>query len=402
MAFSSPEQDCRLGCLRQTVPLADASVPTLAGERLVPQSKLGNAADINFVLTSLEQGANQRSQGNLRSGRNFAMRNHAVKIAVGPLVVAAIIALFSTRADAQEKIWKHGLINAKADAGIFLMVSTRDFAKKEGLKLEVSQFKDDQLALKALIAGELDSFEGGPQGVFAADAKGGDVKLLGCHWVVVPHGIYASDKISKVQDLKGKQIAVSAPNSMPDMLARSALAKFGVSDTEVKLAAVGGDRDRYQALVGGVVDAAVVSNEYQPIAPKDVHLVIAGRDAVPNFLRVCIISSAAKLKARGDDAVKFLAAEMNALKYALSHKAETVALTKKVTHEKPDDPRAAFVYDDAVEHHAVDPTLPLPKQKFEWIEDQLVKAHKLNKALPVEQVTAPEYREKALKLAGHS
>ena len=40
------------------------------------------------------------------------MRNHAVKIAVGPLVVAAIIALFSTRADAQEKIWKHGLINA--------------------------------------------------------------------------------------------------------------------------------------------------------------------------------------------------------------------------------------------------------------------------------------------------
>src|SRR6478736_292021 len=56
MAFSSPEQDCRPGCLRLTVPLADASVPTLAGERLVSQSKLGNAADINFVLTSFEQG----------------------------------------------------------------------------------------------------------------------------------------------------------------------------------------------------------------------------------------------------------------------------------------------------------------------------------------------------------
>src|SRR6185437_7117238 len=199
---------------------------------------------------------------------------------IGLLAIVATAALAGLVASgaAQEKVWKHGLINAKADAGIFLMVSTRDFAKKEGLKLEVSQFKDDQLALKALIAGELDSFEGGPQGVFAADAKGGDVKLLGCHWVVVPHGIYASDKISKVQDLKGKQIAVSAPNSMPDMLARSALAKFGVSDTEVKLAAVGGDRDRYQALVGGVVDAAVVSNEYQPIAPKNIHLLVAGRD----------------------------------------------------------------------------------------------------------------------------
>ena len=195
------------------------------------------------------------------------------KVAIGTIVVAAIFAALSAPAGAQEKVWKHGLINAKSDAGIFLMVSTRDFAKKQGLKIEISQFKDDQLALKALIAGELDSFEGGPQGVFAADSKGGDVKLLGCHWIVVPHGIYANDKIAKVEDLKGKQIAVSAPNSMPDMLARSALAKYGVSDTDVKLAAVGGDNDRYQALIGGVVDAAVVSNEYQPVAPKNIHLV---------------------------------------------------------------------------------------------------------------------------------
>jgi len=303
---------------------------------------------------------------------------------------------------AQEKVWRHGLINAKSDAGIFLMVSTRDFAAKQGLKLEVSQFKDDQLALKALIAGELDSFEGGPQGVFAANSKGADVRILGCHWVVVPHGIYAKDTIKKVEDLKGKQIAVSAPNSMPDMLARSALAKFGVADSDVKLAAVGGDRDRYQALVGGVVDAAVVSNEYEPIAPKNIHLLVAGRDAVPNFLRVCIVTTAKKLAERGDDAVKFLTAEMNALRFALSHKAETVALTREITHAKPDDPRAAFVYDDAVAHHAVDPTLPLPTEKFAWIQAQLVKAGKLKAPLDVKSVTAPEYREKALQAAGAS
>lgn len=325
------------------------------------------------------------------------MRRTGIYVA-GALLAAAL----AGTASAQEKVWKHGIINPKSDAGIFMMVSTGDFANQQGLKIELVNFKDDQLGLKALIAGEVDSFEGGPQGVFSADSKGADARILGCHWVVVPHGIYAKDSIKSVKDLKGKQIAVSVPNTMPDLLARSALEKFGVDPKDVKLAAVGGDRDRYQALVGGVVDAAVVSNEYQPVAPKAVHLLVAGRDAVPNFLRVCIISSAAKLKARGDDAVKFLAAEMNALKYALSHKAETVALTKKITHQKPDDPRAAFVYDDAVEHHAVDPTLPLPKQKFEWIEDQLVKAHKLSKPLPVEQVTAPEYREKALKLVGHS
>src|ERR1700687_5866173 len=211
-----------------------------------------------------------------------------------PAIFAAAMAC-AVPATAQEKVWKHGLINTKADAGIFLMVSKRDFAAKQGLKLEISQFKDDQIALKALIAGEVDSFEGGPQGVFAADSKGADAKILGCHWVVVPHGIYAKEGINKVADLKGKSIAVSAPNSMPNMLAREALAKYGVSDTDVKLAAVGGDRERYQALTGGVVDAAVVSNEYEPIAPKNIHLLVAGRDAAPNFLRLCISPSAKKL-----------------------------------------------------------------------------------------------------------
>jgi NitT/TauT family transport system substrate-binding protein len=299
-----------------------------------------------------------------------------------------------------QQVWRHGLIKAKADAGIFLMVTTRDFAKKQGIDLKISEFRNDQLALKALISGELDSYEGGPQGDFSADAKGGDARILGCHWVVVPHGIYAKDSIKKVSDLKGKKIAVSAPNSMPDMLARAALRKYGVSPSDVNLAAVGGDRDRYQALVGGVVDAAVVSNEYEPIAPKGIHLLVAGRDAVPNFLRVCIMSSEKVLAKKGDAAARFLAAEMTALRYALSHRDETLALTRKVIHAKPNDPRPAFVYDDAVKHHAVDPSLPLPLNKLSWIQDQLVKAGKLKKPLNVKSVTAPQYREKALKLAG--
>lgn len=322
------------------------------------------------------------------------------RIGLAAIVAAATICAISIPAAAQEKVWKHGLLNAKSDAGIFMMVSRRDFAAKQGLKIELSQFKDDQIGLKALIAGEIDSFEGGPQGVFSADSKGGDAKILGCHWVVVPHGIYATAAIKKVEDLKGKSIAVSSPNTMPDMLARSALAKYGVSDKDVKLAAVGGDRERYQALVGGVVEAAVVSNEYEPVAPKNIHLLVAGRDAVPMFLRVCLISSAKVLAARGDDAVKFLAAEMNALRFALSHKDETVALTREINHAKPDDPRPGFVFDDAVAHKAVDPTLPIPAEKIQWLQEQLVKAGKLAKPLDLKTVAAPEYRERALKLVG--
>lgn len=317
------------------------------------------------------------------------------------VALAGVVAfLMPVAAHAQTKPWRHALLNAKADAGIFMMAAKRGFAEKLGLKIELLQVKDDQIGLKALIAGEVDSFEGGPQGVFAAAARGADVKIIGCHWIVLPHGIYAREGIQKVEDLKGKSVAVSAPNSMPDMLARFALAKYGVQANEVKLAAVGGDRERYQALAGGVVQAAVVSNEYQPDMPKDMHLLVAGRDAVPNFLRVCMVTSGKVLAERGDDAVRFLAAEMQGLRYALSHKAETIALTQEIIHAKPDDKRAAFVYDDAIAHKAVDADLPIPADKLNWMQEQMVKAGKLKEPLPLSKVTAPEYRERALELVG--
>jgi len=315
-------------------------------------------------------------------------------------IVAAATALALAAPAAAQPVWRHGLIKAKADAGIFMMVTTRDFAKKQGIKLEFSEFRNDQIALKALLAGQLDSFEGGPQGVFSADAHGADVRILGCHWVVVPHGIYAKDSVKKAADLKGKTIAVSAPNSMPDMLARFALEKYGVNPKDVKLAAVGGDHDRYNALVSGVVDAAVVSNEVEPVMPKNLHLLVAGRDALPNFLRVCMMTSQKVLDRKGKEAAHFLAAEMSALHYALGHKAETVALTKKLIHAKPNDPRPEFVFDQAVQHHMVDPTLPLPMNKFEWIENLLVTSGKLKKKIDPNTVTAPKYREEALKMSG--
>jgi NitT/TauT family transport system substrate-binding protein len=328
------------------------------------------------------------------------VRTAVRQTALAVLAAITTVGFVSSPVSAQEKPWKHALLNAKADAGIFMMAAKRGFAEKQGLKVDLLQVKDDQIGLKALIAGEVDSYEGGPQGVFSAVARGADVKIVGCHWVVLPHGIYVSNNIKSIADLKGKSIAVSAPNSMPDMLARFALQKDGVDPAQVKLAAVGGDRERYQALIGGVVEGAVVSNEYQPEMPNTVHLLVAGRDALPNFLRVCIVTSGKVLKERPDDLVHFLAAEMQGFRYVLSHKAETVALTREVIHAKPDDPRPSFVYDDAIAHQAVDPELPLPMEKFKWMDDQLVAAGQLKAPVDLASVVDPGPREKALKLVG--
>src|SRR5215467_12112590 len=135
------------------------------------------------------------------AGRQRERRGQEMKMPILARLVAAgaMLAAAAGAAAAQApKPSKHGIIAPKADAGFLLMAAKRGFAEREGLKLELLE-----------------------------------VKIMGCHWVVVPHGIMVKAGIDKMEDLKGKAIAVSAPGSFPDMLARVALAKFNIAPSDV-------------------------------------------------------------------------------------------------------------------------------------------------------------------------
>ena len=319
---------------------------------------------------------------------------------IGAVAGVLLVAGAHSAGAAESNTWRHGLLDAKSDAGILLMVG-QGFGQKEGLKLDLLEFHNDIIELQALVAGQLDSYEGGPGAAIAAAARGADVKIVGCHWPGLPHGIFVRDDINSIADLKGKTIAVSAPSSMPDLLARSVLAQNHIAIADVHLASLGNDGDRYKAMVAGIAQAAVVSREYVPIAKKQgVKLLVAGQDAMPNYLRTCIFMTGKTIATRHDDAVRFAAAEMNALHYALTHRDAALTLTYKLAKIVATDPRPAYIYDWAVKDHAVDPTLPLPRDKLAWMENQLVKLGKLPKPVDIDQVIDPSVREGALKLAG--
>src|SRR6266849_4797395 len=193
-------------------------------------------------------GANHRSAHMARYRRSRVVRFTAM---------LAVTAALADSASAQDlKIWRHGIIEAKSDAGILYMASKRDFAGKLGLKLDFVQLKNDAIALKALLAGELDSYEGGAGGAMAAAARGADVKFVGCNWLAAPHGVYVRPGIASMADLKGKSVAVSTPGSFPEIFARAAFEKAGIPAGQVRFAALGSDTDRYKALIAGVVDGA--------------------------------------------------------------------------------------------------------------------------------------------------
>ena len=233
-----------------------------------------------------------------------------------------------------------------------------------------------------------------------AGARGTGVKIVGCTWPGVPQVVLAKAEIKTLADLKGKTVAISSPGSLPDLLFRGMLDAANVPFSDVKLATQGADLDRYKSLISGITDAAVVSNEFEAVMPPNIKVLAKGNTAVPKFIRLCIATSSKVLAERRADLVNFLAAEMDAYKYAAAHRDETIKLAHEMTHAKPDDNRAAFITDQALKDKQIDPTLAIPADRIDWMQQLFVKAGVIPKAVPTASLIDTSVRDDAAKLAG--
>jgi NitT/TauT family transport system substrate-binding protein len=329
---------------------------------------------------------------------NFDISKSGWRLGLLLAFLAAVIA--ASAAKAQElKPWRHGVVEAKSDAGFVFMASKGGFAEKQGIKIEMMQFKGDALALRALLAGELDSYEGSPGAPIIAGSRGADIKITGCYWPGLTYGIYAKPGIAGPQDLKDKAMAISSPGALPDLMARAVLEKYNIAASDVRFSIMGSDSDRFKAVSAGIVDAAAASTEFVPIAEKSgIKLLVHAHDVVPNYLRFCTFVSGKALAERGEDTAKFLAAEMAAWKFALDNRDKVIALTQEITNSKSDDPRPAYIFDEVKRYSAIDPAMPIPVEKLTWMRDLLIKTGNLTVPVEINKLIDEAPRKRALEL----
>ena len=183
------------------------------------------------------------------------------------------------------------------------------------------------------------------------------------------------------------------------MLVNAILEQNKIPATDVRFANLGGDLDRFKAVVAGVADAGIVAAEFMAVAPKDVKMLIAGHDALPNYVRLCLTMTGKTIASRREDAIDFVAAEMNALKFSVSHRDETIKLTQETINAKPDDPRPGYAYDDTLKRGAIDPMVRLPLDKLNWMQSELVKAGNLKSPIDLGKITDADIRAEAAKRA---
>lgn len=294
--------------------------------------------------------------------------------------------------------WRHGMITAKADAGFSaLFAQEKGFFEKHGLRVDISEFEGSSQLTQATLAGGLDSAENNADPVLKALAAGGEMTAIGSTIAGVAYNIYAGPEIESLADMEGKTLGVSKPGAFPDLVTRAMMIHEGVDPEGIVLVNAGDDVTRYQALVAGRIDATAASAEFVPQAEDDgVHTIAEAAEILPNWPRFIIWGNPESLDAKPEAAVRFLAAMIESLQYALDNEEEVIEFTADLLNVEPDDTRLSFTYE--TQAPLVSPTAEVPVDKLRFVADFLAEAGEIENELDVDSIVDPSFQERALEL----
>lgn len=230
------------------------------------------------------------------------------------LMLAALAAFaFAGPAAAAEK-FKVGYLRVMDDAQA-IAAFEGGFYKKQGLDVELVEFKSGTDLIKAIVGGQLDTGVLGFTNAVAWASKGADLKVVGG----AQHGYHAivvrdDTGIKTVGDLKGKTLASQAEGSTADTVLKGVVLKnAGLKADDVNVMGVS-PQVAVQSLIGKRVDAAFLfepqASIAQLVAPvKQIYEI----GEVWPFPCMVVITSGDTLKKRRDDVWKSLDAQKEAI-----------------------------------------------------------------------------------------
>jgi NitT/TauT family transport system substrate-binding protein len=142
--------------------------------------------------------------------------------------------------------------------------------EKYGLRIEHVYIRGQSPALAALGGDELQFNYGAADGSLPGIAAGVEAKFIASPLIKLPYVLVARKDIRRPEDLKGKSIGVTRPGDLSARLSRAVIRKFGLTTDEVTIRPIGGSQtERYQAMLGNVVQAILVTPPLDIRAKQD-------------------------------------------------------------------------------------------------------------------------------------
>ena len=187
--------------------------------------------------------------------------------------------------------------------------------------------------IAALANNDIEFVQSGAAPFINYAARGGDVVLLGCLAnKVIDYVLIAHPSISRIEQLRGKTIAISRAGDQTYYYVRDILKRYGISLKEVRLVQTGLQPERVAALRQGLVMASILNRPNNLVLEQEGYKRLLDIEdlKLPAGVR-CLITTRKLLKSRPATAENFAMAWLESIRFILTQKKETKQIISKYT-----------------------------------------------------------------------
>ena len=279
-----------------------------------------------------------------------------------------------------------------AEAGIF---------RKQGLQVDVVEYRGGATALRALLAGEVDAGMLGITDAIVAASKGAKVAVYVVSQPVTPyHFVARKEAGATFPALVGRNVGVAGIGATAYHMARIILARSGVDPERMKYVVVGSPADRFRALVAGKIDATVVTDTEMAKLAQYPEILSLARSAtvVPEIPYISGMAKEEYLQKHPETVYGLTKAIIQANRWIAANKAGTLEVLKKLRKEEP--PEVLSRAYDLTDPRLWGPNGDLTESAYRFTADFLVKVGYMAAAPPYDGIFDRRFVDRALKELG--
>lgn len=259
------------------------------------------------------------------------------------IIVVVVITAAYTLQPKTEEVIRVGHLKDDHHSALFI-AQAKEMYEKEGLKVETIEFNAGPDLVKAAATGQIDiGFCGTPPAVTGI-AKGVPIKIVAAVNQEGSGIVVREDAgIQKIEDLKGKTIAIPMKGSIQDVLLHMTLKEHGINPEEVNIIEMQVPL-MPKALEAGKIDGFIAWEPYVSMAEQKGygHAIAYSRDIWKDHPCCVVIATDQFIKEHPDQLRKFLKVHVEATEYLNTHKNESASIVAEALGTDPAVEKRAF------------------------------------------------------------
>ena len=294
------------------------------------------------------------------------------------------------------------IINTSATGAVALnhMLSSGKYFEKFGVNAQISNLTSGNQIVAALASGSADiTILSGLVGILPGIEQGMDLKVLGGTQVVSTSALFSGDpQIRTAADLGGKTLGTGAVGSELYEVFSALLTKYRIPRTDVTFRNIGSSAQSLQAALAKQIDCGYGQVGDQPLATQHgCRMIATVSQQLPLWMNNGAVASAKAISSKRGSLVKVLAAYAQLFKDLTTSASKAPYVAAYIAaggSQAGGEAEWQYLYQNT----AYSPTLDLPSDKVEFIQQQNVASGTQKQVMAYNSYTDLTLRTAALAL----